>query len=132
MMSIDPRTGRRVDWDELLFEIPVLGRDFELLVRPGDLELFRGPMGTVERHGDDVLFMPVLVVVWRHGDPNTHITRPVRETAPRVRLTDHRLVELPDRTLTMVDRVLLTPVYCLHAPGDNITPPNLGGPTAQG
>ncbi|KKW33384.1 MAG: hypothetical protein UY76_C0004G0016 [Candidatus Uhrbacteria bacterium GW2011_GWA2_52_8d] len=130
MDIMDPRAGRRVDWDELLCgEIPIIGRDFELLERLADLELYRGPMGTMERDGDDLLFQPVIVVVWRHDDPDQHIARPLRETAPRVRLTDHHLVEMPDLMLLVIDRVLQHPLYCLHAPGNNITPPNLFGIT---
>ena len=77
----------------------------------------------------DLLFQPVIVVVWRHDDPDQHIARPLRETAPRVRLTDHHLVEMPDLMLLVIDRVLQHPLYCLHAPGNNITPPNLFGIT---
>jgi hypothetical protein len=127
------RLGRRIDWDALLFgEIDVVGRDFELLVRIGKLELYRGPMGIVERDGDAVLFQPVLVVLWRRDDPEQHIARPTRETAPRIHLTDHALVEMPDTKLVVVDRVDQQPLYCLHAPGDNIDVPNVFGPTAQG
>jgi hypothetical protein len=125
--------GHRVDWDVLLCgEIDVVGRDLELLVRLGRLQLYRGPMGKLERDGDKLLFRPELVVVWRHGDPDQHIARPSRENAPRVCLVDHDLVELPDSTLVMVGRVDQRPVYCLHAAGNNIMPPSLVGPTAQG
>lgn len=124
MSQINPRLGLPMDWDELLFEIPVMGRDFELLTRPGNLRLYRGPMGTLERVGDELLFLPAMIVVWHWGDRDQHIARPLRQTAPRVRLTGHRLVKFPDAMLVVVDRILQRPVYCLHALGDNITPPN--------
>lgn len=113
--------GRRVDWDELLYgEIPVVGRDFDVLLLVGGLELLRGPMGSLERVGDHVRVRPD-VFVRRWAGHASGILVPTDDAPPvSVGLTDHRALLLPDDSIVIVDRVASEPVYRLCAPGDNV------------
>lgn len=66
--------GRRLDWDEVLYEIPVVGRDFEVLLLGADFDLLRGPMGSFARVGDDLHVRPELLVRRRPGRPVQFVT----------------------------------------------------------
>lgn len=123
--------GRRMDWDELLCgELPVVGRDFEVLLLVGGLELLRGPMGSLERVGDDVRIRPE-VFVRRWAGHASGIVVPSDEVQPmRVSLTGHRALLLPDESIVIVDPAS-DPLYRLCAPGDNVLSSPTFGPVAS-
>lgn len=126
MAVLDLVHGERMDWDEVLFEIPVRGLDFEILLLPGGVVSFRGPMGVMRRVQDELLFNPAFVVVEKVGVAPRLIGSIEQERAPRACLVEDRAIRLPDTTIVVVgaDR---TPRFCLHKKGDNITPPNVFG-----
>lgn len=122
--------GRRMDWDELLCEVPVVGRDFELLLLVEGLEMMRGPMGALERVGDDVRVRPEFYVR-RWAGRATGLLIPVDE-APHVSvgLTSHRALVLPDESIVIVDPAS-DPICRLCAPGDNVLSSLAFGPVAS-
>lgn len=119
-MRVSLAGSHRMDWDELLYgEILVVGRDFEVLLRAVGLELLRGPMGSLERVGDDLHVRPELFVR-RWAGHATGILVPPDDAEPvRVGLTSHRALLLPDDSIVIVDPAS-DPVYRLCAPGDNV------------
>lgn len=114
----DHGQGTPMDWDELLFDVPVIGQDFEVLVRLGDLELFRGPMGCIQRRGDNACFCPAMVCVKRQSKPLEIIEAPEKELAPSVNLVGSQPVRLPDTSILIVASE--TSWFLIHAPGKNI------------
>ncbi len=120
--------GRKMDWDELIFgEFSVAGRDFEPLLVPDEVELFRGPMGTVARDGDCLCVFPELMVRKIAGRVREYVVLP---TGPvRLKLTDHRALLMPDDTLVIADGFLV-PTYRFCAPGDNVLGSTTLGPVA--
>lgn len=120
-MRVSLAGSRRMDWDELLCgEVPVVGRDFEVLLLVQGLELWRGPMGSLERVGDDVRVRPE-VFVRRWAGHASGILVPTDEAASvSVGLTCHRALLLPDTSIVIVDYPGSDPVYRLCAPGDNV------------
>lgn len=110
--------ARRMDWDELLCgEFTVAGRDFEPLIVPDEVELFRGPMGTVARKDDFLCVFPELMVRKLAGRPREYVSFPTEPV--RLKLTDHRALLLPDESLVIAD-ALLVPTYRFRAPGDSV------------
>lgn len=121
--------GRRMDWDELLCgEFSVAGRDFEPLLVPTDVELFRGPMGTVAREDDFLCVFPELIVRKIAGRPREYVALP--KDPVRLKLTDHRALLLPDDSLVIAD-ALLVPTYRFRAPGDNVLATSALGPVVS-
>ncbi len=118
-MRVSQEGARRMDWDELLWEIPVIGRDFEVLLPIENLELLRGPMGSITRAGDDVRVQPELLVRQWVGHAPEFME--IREGSGfvRVGLVDHHALLLPDTSIVIVDRAM-SPVHRLCVPGDNV------------
>ena len=129
-MRIQIVGGRRMDWDELIFgEFPVISRDFEPLLVPDEVELFRGPMGTVVREGDYLCVFPELMVRKLAGRPREYVVIP--NGPVRLKLTDHRALLMPDDTLIIADAILV-PAYRFRAPGDSVLSSSALGPVASG
>lgn len=121
--------GRRMDWDELICgEFAVVGRDFEPLLVPDEVELFRGPMGTVAREGDCLCVFPELMVRKLAGKAREYVVIAIGPV--RLKLTDHRALLMPDDTLVIAD-ALLTPTYRFRAPGDSVLATSSLGPVVS-
>lgn len=129
-MRVSLVDGRRMDWDELLCEVPVVGRDFEIVLPVGGLELMRGPMGSLERVGDVARFRPE-VFVRRWAGHASGILVPTDDVPPvTVALTAHRALLLPDKSIVIVD-LASDPLYRLCAPGDSVLASPTFGPAAS-
>ena len=111
--------AREMDWDQFLCEIPLVGLDFQIVMPIRDIELFRGPMGSAIRVGDEVRFHPNWIVLKRRGQSLTLAHTPEGSDAPSVHLMRSRPLELPDTTIVIVGSD--TPLFCLHPRGDNIS-----------
>ncbi len=119
-----------MDWDELLYEFSVRGLDFEVVLKLGPIMLFRGPMGAMVRVGDSVLFRPEWVAYRGMVDARPHIIKSGDGlNSPLVPLCDSTPHRLEDESILIV--VGDTPSFKLHAPGENITPADAFGGSAQ-
>lgn len=118
-MRISIAGGRRMDWDEVLYELPVVGRDFEVLLLVEGLEIFRGPMGSLERMADDLSVRPELLVRRWARSGTEFVTLPDEAGPLRFALTCHRALFLPDASVVVTD-LSSVPVWRLCAPGDSI------------
>jgi hypothetical protein len=110
--------GSPMDWDELLFEIPIVGLDFELLIPVDGLKLFRGPMGSILREGDKVVFRPEWVVIKRELVVPKVIDEGDGLNSPSVHLMRSRLRRLNDESILILAEK--EPWFLIHAPGENV------------
>lgn len=118
-MAVSPIDARPMDWDELLYEFPVAGRDLDITLLGGEMELLRGPMGRVARVADDVLFVPELLVCRRAGRA-TEYRNPVGAAWQlRLSLTGNRALLLPDNSVVVVGASSFQ-VCRICVPGDNV------------
>ncbi len=116
---LDLENARPMDWDEFLYEIPLVGLDFQIMMPVRGIELFRGPMGSAVRVGDEVRFHPNWIVLKRRGEPLTLAHTPQGSDAPSAHLMRSRPLALPDTTIVIVGSG--TPLFCFHPRGDNVS-----------
>ena len=123
--------GRKMDWDELLYGVSLVGRDFELVLRLGDLELMRGPMGQVTREGDEALFLPEWVTIVRKGKtPCVVVPGYGGDRSVRTQLIQSLPLVLPDTSIVILASD--TPLCLIHPEGQNLIPLGIVEDSAQG
>lgn len=123
------RHGKPMDWDELLFAVPVVGHDFEILIRLGDLIMFRGPMGSIHRNGDEVFFRPMWVGIRRREQEPRIMDKGDGLNSPSVHLMHSEPRRLDGGAILIV--ASQTPWFLIHPQGDNITLSDVFGHEAR-